>query len=139
MMGENIVGLLNTEQDAQAALRDLRSAGFGEEQVSLISKHPAAAADAIERRELQADATTQDDAAVAVQREQTAAAQPGGAYLIVRTHSDDETRRAIEILNRYNVADIEHRAQQYHEGNWVPIDEAAAPETSAPQAQSREV
>lgn len=136
-MGENIVGLLNTEQDAQAALRELRSAGFGEEQVSLISKHPAAAAEALERRELQSDATTQDDAAVAVPREQTAAAQPGGAYLIVRAQSDDQTQQALDILNRYNVADIEHRAQEYHEGNWDHIDEAAAPETSAPRVQSR--
>jgi hypothetical protein len=136
-MGENIVGLLNSEQEAQAALRDLRSAGFAEEQVSLISKDPAAAAEAIERRELQADATTQDDAAVAVPQEQTAAMQPGGAYLIVRAHSEDQTQRAIDILNRYNVADIERRAAEYHEGNWAHIDEAATPETSAPQTQSR--
>ena len=138
-MGENIVGLLNTEQDAQAALRDLRSAGFSEEQVSLISKHPAAAAEAIERRELQAGATTQADAAVAVPQEQAAATQPGGMYLIVRAHSDDQTRQAIDILNHYNVAEIEHRAAEYHEGNWAPIDEAAAPQTSAPQVQSRGV
>jgi hypothetical protein len=136
-MGENIVGLLTTEHDAQAALRDLRAAGFREEQVSLITKHSAAAADAIGRRELQAEMTTQEDAAVGMPHEQTAGARPGGSYIIVRAHSEDEAHRAVGILHRYHVAELEHRAQEYHEGNWAQIDEAATPDTSVPQAQSR--
>ncbi len=135
-MGENIVGLFLNEDDAQAAFNDLRSGGFSEHQVSWIAKNPQAAAHAIARREVQAESMTQDDAAVEVPREQRAATRPDGIYLIVRAHSKDQARRALDVMQRYNVADVEHREQEYHEGDWAPSDETPAGADTT-QMQSR--
>ncbi|HEX6291613.1 MAG TPA: hypothetical protein VFZ66_20685 [Herpetosiphonaceae bacterium] len=138
-MGENLVGLFHGEDDAQAAAHELRSAGFGEAQVSLIAKNTQAAVEAIERREIQSEETIQPEAAVGVQQDQLAAAQPGGMYMIVRAHSEDQARRALDVMSRYNVVEVEHRAQEYLEGTWQPIDEAAAAGSDTAPMQSRTV
>lgn len=136
-MGENIVGLFNTENEAQAVLREFRAAGFGEGQVSVIGKNPQAAVEAVERREQQSVMETDGDSAVEVPPGQLVEAiQPGGVYVIVRAHSDEQTQRAIDLLNRFNVANIEHRDQAYHEGAWQPLDENET-EVGAAQVQSR--
>lgn len=137
-MGENIVGLFNTEDEAQAVMREFRAAGFGEGQVSMIQKNPQAALDAVVQRADQTVLETDDDSAVGVQPGQLAeAAEPGGVYVIVRAHSDDEAQRTLDLLNRFNVANIEHREQSYHEGNWQPLDESANQVGATHNAQER--
>lgn len=125
-MGENIVGLFNTEDEAQAAMREFRAAGFGEGQVSIIQKNTSAALDAVVQRADQTEMETDESSAVGVQPGQLAeAAEPGGVYVIVRAHSDEEAQRTLDLLNRFNVVNIEHREQSYHEGSWQPLDETA--------------
>lgn len=136
-MGENIVGLFNTEDEAQAAVREFRNAGFGEGQISIIQKNPQAAIEAVVQRADQTEMGTDDDSAVGVQQGQLVeAAEPGGVYVIVRALSDEETQRTLDLMNRFNVANIEHRDQAYHEGNWQPLDETAAEVGATPKAQS---
>ena len=126
-MGENIVGLFNTEDEAQAAVREFRAAGFGEGQVSIIQKNTSAALDAVVQRADQTEMETDESAAVGVEPGQLVeAAEPGGVYVIIRAHSDQEAQRTLDLLNRFNVANIEHREQSYHEGSWQPLDETAA-------------
>lgn len=139
-MGENIVGLFNTEDEAQTAVREFRAAGFGEGQVSIIQKNPQAALDAVVQRADQSEMETDDDSAVGVQQGQLAeAAEPGGVYVIVRAHSDAEAQRTLDLMNRFNVANIEHREQSYHEGTWQPLDESASEVGAMQQTQERTV
>lgn len=139
-MGENIVGLFNTEDEAQAAMREFRAAGFGEAQVSIIAKNTQAALDAVVQRADQTEMETDDDSAVGVQPGQLVeAAEPGGVYVIVRAHSDAEAQRTLDLLNRFNVTNIEHREQSYHEGSWQPLDEPANEVGAPPQTQERAV
>ena len=139
-MGENIVGLFNTEDEAQAAVREFRAAGFGEGQVSIIQKHTQAALDAVVQRADQAEMDADDDSGVDFQSGQLAqAAEPGGVYVIVRAHSDDEAQRTLDLLNRFNVANIEHREQSYHEGSWQPLDESANEAAATQPTQARTV
>jgi hypothetical protein len=135
-MGENIVGLFNTEAEAHAAAQAFRAAGFGEGQISVIAKQTPAAISAVAQRADQADMEIDDDSAVGVQPGQLVqAAEPGGVYVIVRAHSDNEAQRAIDLMHQSNVAAIEHRDQAYHEGAWQPLDET----TESGAARSRTV
>jgi len=51
----------------------------------------------------------------------------GGALVTVRADSDDDADRAADILDRYNVVDIDERASDYRSSGWNRFDENADP------------
>src|ERR687885_29703 len=51
----------------------------------------------------------------------------GGALVTVRAADDEDADRAADIMDRYNVVDIDERAATYREGGWDHFDENAGP------------
>lgn len=51
----------------------------------------------------------------------------GGSLIIVRAESEAAIDRAIDIMNRHNVVDIDQRAEEYRSTGWTRFDEEAAP------------
>jgi stress response protein YsnF len=50
----------------------------------------------------------------------------GGALVSVTTQSDADADRAAEILDRYNVVDIDERGASYRESGWTRFDDSDA-------------
>jgi len=51
----------------------------------------------------------------------------GGALLSVQADSEAEANRAAEVMNQYNVVDIDRRGEQFRSGGWNRFDENAGP------------
>ncbi|WP_026370896.1 general stress protein [Kallotenue papyrolyticum] len=50
----------------------------------------------------------------------------GGTLVMVQVASDEEADRAAEIMDRYNVVDIDERGRTYRESGWERFDESGA-------------
>jgi len=51
----------------------------------------------------------------------------GGALVTVQAATDDDADRAADILDRYNVVDIDERSSNFREGGWSGFNENAEP------------
>ena len=102
-MAKNVVGLFDNPSDAQAAVRDLESAGFGGNNVSLIRNASRGLLSSFEQLRI-----PQEDANIYQE-----GIRKGGAVVIVQQLADDEANRAAAILDRYNLVDIDARRRSY--------------------------
>ena len=66
----------------------------------------------------------------------------GGALVMARV-DDDELDATIDVMERYNVVDIDERGQEWRSGGWTRYDESAEPydlsRTPAPALRERDV
>lgn len=51
----------------------------------------------------------------------------GGALVMVQVANDEDANRVADIMDRYNVVDIDERARTYREGGWDRFDESSEP------------
>ena len=102
-MAKNVVGLFDNPSDAQAAVHDLESAGFGGNNVSLIRNASRGLLSSFEQLRM-----PQEDANIYQE-----GIRNGGAVVIVQQLADDDANRAAAILDRYNLVDIDARRRSY--------------------------
>lgn len=138
-MTKTIVALYDTRSDAEAALRDLEADGF-DRSVGEIVTH----ADTVGTGEwggerggflsrLSGWNVPESDAHVYAE-----GMRRGGTLLTLRV-DDADVDRAVAVLERGAVVDIEHRGEAYRSSGWMGYDETAAPydETSAAEERAR--
>ena len=98
-MAKNVIGLFDNASDAQEAVRGLESLNLDGGQVSLLQQSSGQTTNTFEQLGL-----PQDDAAAYID-----GIQNGGTVVVVQQLGDDEAQRAADILNRYNIVDINSR------------------------------
>src|ERR687886_161943 len=98
-MAKNVVGLFDNPSDAQAAVHDLESAGFGGNNVSLIRNASRGLLSSFEQLRI-----PQEDANIYQE-----GIRNGGAVVIVQQLAEDDANRAAAILDRYNLVCIDAR------------------------------
>ena len=104
-MARSVVGLFDNRSDAEAAFRDLESAGFGGNNVSFIDTATSQLASGLVRAGI-----PEADASIYVE-----GVQRGGALIVLQAVPDDQANRAASILDQHNVVDISRRGQGYRE------------------------
>jgi len=141
-MHKTIVALYDTRSDAEAAVRDLEADGFSRSVTEIVT-HTGATTEAM------IDSATahsggllsrlsgwdvpDSDAHVYAE-----AVRRGGALLKLRV-DDDDVDRAVAVLERGNIVDVERRREAYRTTGWTAYDETATPydETSAAEERAR--
>lgn len=120
-MNKTIVALYDSRSDAEAAVRDLEAEGF-DRGVSEIVTHTGTADQQgggfLSR--LTGWNVPESDAHVYAE-----GVRRGGSLLKLNV-DDDDVNRAIAVLERGNVVDVEHRGQAYRASGWQGYDETAA-------------
>ncbi len=99
-MPKSIVGLFESQSEAQAAERALEQAGFNRNNVVVVSQ-PSAQLD----NSLVQAGVHEQDAQLFSQ-----SVQGGGALVVAQAIGDEEAERAASIVDRHNVVDISRRA-----------------------------
>jgi len=141
-MHKTIVALYDTRSDAEAAVRDLEADGFSRSVTEIVT-HTGATTEAM------SDSATahsgallsrlggwdvpESDAHVFAE-----AVRRGGALLKLRV-DDEDVDRAVAVLERGNIVDVERRREAYQTTGWTGYDETATPydETSAAEERAR--
>ncbi len=100
-MARTVVGLFDKQQDAQAAMAALDSAGVGMERVTLVTRAMSRLAEM-----LVSAGVSQEDA-----RLYGDAVQQGGALIVAQGLADAEAEQVAGILDGYNVVDSRRRSQ----------------------------
>jgi hypothetical protein len=49
----------------------------------------------------------------------------GSGLVMVQTHTEEEATLPADVMRRYNVVDIQRRAEQYRASGWTHFDEKA--------------
>lgn len=131
-MNKTIIALYDTRADAEAALRDLEAEGFDRNVGEIVSHSDAGAGGGFLSR-LSNWNVPETDAHVYAE-----GMRRGGTLLKLRL-DDEDVDRAIAVLERGTVVDIEHRGEAYRSSGWTGYDETAAPydETSAAEERAR--
>ncbi|WP_188263092.1 YsnF/AvaK domain-containing protein [Azospirillum tabaci] len=131
-MNKTIIALYDTRTDAEAALRDLEAEGFDRSVGEIVSHSEAGSGGGFLSR---LSNWNVPDADAHVYAE---GMRRGGTLLKLRL-DDEDVDRAIAILERGTVVDIEHRGEAYRSTGWTGYDETAAPydETSAAEERAR--
>ncbi len=96
-MAKIVVGLFENPGDAQAAMRDLESAGFSGNNASLVQTVSDRLFGIFDQL-----GVPQDDARLYVE-----GVRNGGSLVILQQLADDDAYRAADILNRHNVVDLD--------------------------------
>ena len=100
-MAKNVVGLFDSQSDAQAAMDDLHNAGFTSSNARLLRTASSQLAGTFERLGI-----PRDD--VRIYQE---GVQQGGALIILQQLADDDVPTAAAILEQHNLVDIDQRVQ----------------------------
>jgi len=100
-MARTVVGLFQTQQDAQGALGALESAGFSADRVTLVSQASGRLAEM-----LGSVGVPNEDA-----RLYSDGVQQGGALIVAQALPDAQANQVAEILDGYNVVDLGQRGQ----------------------------
>jgi stress response protein YsnF len=116
----------------QAALRDIRGAGFPAADVNIVDEHsPTIAAGTFDGRSVMELLTTvgvpPDEAAIYAE-----SVRRGASLLMVRTHSTSDADRAMAIINRHDLVDIDRRGVELRASGWTGFNTTTAPETASP-------
>ena len=100
-MARTVVGLFDKQQDAQAAMAALDSAGFGMDRVTSVTRAMSRLAEMLVRAGVpQEDARLYNDGV-----------QQGGALIVAQGLADAEAEQVAGILDGYNVVDSSRRSQ----------------------------
>ncbi len=131
-MHKTIIALYDTRADAEAALRDLETEGFDRSVGEIVSHSDPGAGGGMMSR-LSGWNVPESDAHVYAE-----GMRRGGTLLKLRL-DDEDVDRAIAVLERGTVVDIEHRGEAYRSAGWTGYDETVAPydETSAAEERAR--
>ncbi|WP_448192451.1 YsnF/AvaK domain-containing protein [Azospirillum sp. sgz301742] len=137
-MNRTIVALYDTRSDAEAAVRDLEADGFDRSATEIIA-HTDTTTDYSSRESggflsrLFEWSVPERDAHVYAE-----GVRRGGSLLKLRV-DDDDVDRAVAVLERGNVVDVDERETAYRSSGWTGYDETAAPydETSASEERAR--
>ncbi|PWC55019.1 YsnF/AvaK domain-containing protein [Azospirillum sp. TSO22-1] len=150
-MHRTIVALYDTRSDAEAAVRDLEAAGFDRSTTEIITHAEAVTGigSAAGQDYIDTDYSRQNSGGFLArltgwnvpERDAHVYAEGvrrGGALLKVRV-DDDDVDRAVAVLERGNVVDVEQREAAYRTTGWSGYDETAAPydETMAAEERTR--
>ena len=100
-MARTVVGLFDKQQDAQAAMAALDSAGFGMDRVTSVTRAMSRLAEI-----LVSAGVPQEDA-----RLYNDGVQQGGALIVAQGLADAEAEQVAGILDGYNVVDSSRRSQ----------------------------
>jgi len=150
-MHKTIVALYGSRSDAEAAIRDLEAEGFDRSIAEIVthaealtSMGSASGADYTDTDYARQNSgrflsrlTSWDiperDAHVYAE-----GVRRGGALLKLRV-DDDDVDRAVAVLERGNVVDVDQRSEAYRSSGWTGYDESATPydETSAAEERAR--
>src|SRR5918998_899419 len=104
-MAKNVVGLFENVGDAQSAIRDIESAGFGRGNVSLVQNASSQLSGTFGQLGI-----PQDDASIYMQ-----GIQSGGAMVIAQQLSDADADRVADIMDRHNIVDIDNWRQRFQQ------------------------
>ena len=137
-MNRTIVALYDTRSDAEAAVRDLEADGFDRSATEIVA-HTGSAMDTTSRESggflsrLFDWNVPERDAHVYAE-----GVRRGGSLLKLRV-DDDDVDRAVAVLERGNVVDVEERETAYRTSGWTGYDETATPydETTATEERAR--
>ena len=137
-MNRTIVALYDTRSDAEAAVRDLEADGFDRSATEIIA-HTGATMDTTSRESggflsrLFEWSVPERDAHVYAE-----GVRRGGSLLKLRV-DDDDVDRAVAVLERGNVVDVDEREHVYRSSGWTGYDETATPydETTTDEERAR--
>ncbi|ALJ37023.1 MULTISPECIES: YsnF/AvaK domain-containing protein [Azospirillum] len=131
-MNKTIIALYDTRADAEAALRDLEAEGFDRSVGEIVSHSDAGGGGGGGFLSRLSNWNVPDtDAHVYAE-----GMRRGGTLLKLRL-DDEDVDRAIAVLERGTVVDIEHRGEAYRSSGWTGYDETAAPYDEASAAEER--
>jgi len=105
-MAKNVVGLFENVRDAQSAIRDIESGGFGRGDVSLVQNASGQLSGIFGQLGI-----PQDDASIYTQ-----AIQSGGAMVIAQQLADADADQVADIMDRNNIVDIDNWRQRFQQG-----------------------
>jgi len=100
-MARTVVGLFESRNDAQGAMSDLQSAGFGGNNVSYITNSSGGLAGMLGNAGI-----PQEDASI-----YASGVEQGGGLIVAQALQDADAEQVASILDRYNVVDISQRGQ----------------------------
>ncbi|HYG88479.1 MAG TPA: YsnF/AvaK domain-containing protein [Azospirillum sp.] len=136
-----IVALYDQWSDAEAAVRDLEQDGFDRSTIEIVphAGHTATSTDTYPSEKggflarLFEWNVPENDAHVYAE-----GVRRGGTLLRLRI-DDDDVDRAVAVLERGNIVDVDERAEAYRSSGWTGYDETAAPydEQSAAEERTR--
>ncbi|HYG90469.1 MAG TPA: YsnF/AvaK domain-containing protein [Azospirillum sp.] len=150
-MHRTIVALYDTRSDAEAAVRDLEADGFDRGATEIVTHAEAVTGigSAAGQDYVDTDYSRQNSGGFlsrltgwnVPERDAHVYAEGvrrGGALLKLRV-DDDDVDRAVAVLERGNVVDVEQRESAYRTAGWSGYDETAAPydETTAAEERTR--
>ncbi|WP_431859866.1 YsnF/AvaK domain-containing protein [Azospirillum sp.] len=150
-MHRTIVALYDTRSDAEVAVRDLEADGFDRSATEIITHAEAVTGigSAAGQDYIDTDYARQNSGGFLTrltswnvpERDAHVYAEGvrrGGALLKLRV-DDDDVDRAVAVLERGNVVDVEQREAAYRTTGWSGYDETAAPydETTAAEERAR--
>lgn len=110
-----VVGLFDDASDAHMAVRDLESAGFEDDNITLDAGNGS---EIVSR--LTSVGIPEDDANAYAEGVRRA-----GSLVTVYTQTDDQAYQAADIMNRYDIVDIADRGQEYRQSGWTRFDKSA--------------
>jgi uncharacterized protein (TIGR02271 family) len=98
-MTKTVVGLFENLQDARGAMQELERAGFDAANVSVVQEAWQGLGDALTNVKI-----PQHDVAI-----YTDGVRQGGVLIVLQALPEADARQAVEILDRYNVVDIDRQ------------------------------
>lgn len=104
-MAKSVVGLFESTRDAQGAMQELERAGFETSNISFVQQ----TINGLDRSLVSAG-IPEHDASIYAE-----GVQQGGALIVLQALPNADATRAAEILDRYNVVDIDTRGGHTHE------------------------
>jgi uncharacterized protein (TIGR02271 family) len=104
-MAKSVVGLFESTRDAQGAMQELERAGFDGSNISFVQQ----ASSGLDQS-LVGAGIPEHDASIYAE-----GIQQGGALIILQALPNADATRAAEILDRYNVVDIDARRGHTHQ------------------------
>jgi stress response protein YsnF len=105
-MAKTVVGLFENTRDAQRAMQDLEQARFDTSNISFVQNAWQGLGNALMNAGI-----PEHDVSI-----YTEGVQQGGALIVLQALPDADAQQAAEILDRYNVVDIEHRGRHASQG-----------------------
>jgi len=137
-MNRTIVALYDSRTDAEAAVRDLEADGFDRGATEIVA-HVGSSTDTTSQNgggflsRLTNWNVPERDAHVYAE-----GVRRGGTLLKLRV-DDDDVDRAVAVLERGNVVDVDQRETAYRSSGWAGYDESATPydETTANEERAR--
>jgi len=125
-MAKNVVGLFENVPDAQSAIRDIESGGFGRGNVNLVQSASGQLSGIFGQLGI-----PRDDASIYTQ-----GIQSGGAMVIAQQLSDADANQIADIMDRHNIVDIDNWRSRFQQGSGAATSSSFA-QTGATSAAMR--